>query len=1174
MLLAHHKKHSKGLFLALFLSIILLSGYRLGAQEIAVVVHIVSTKPDSITDLMVQEGIDDLNDAFAHRNTYASQGPGYNTGLSFCLAKKDPNGGNTKGITRTNSVFGDYDRDIENYRMKNLVSWDTKRYCNIWLVDGIKTEIFPMFVCGKWLRATENGYATHTKGGDFWDGVVVTSFGPVLAHNLGHYLGLKHTFTINECANNNCAIDGDGICDTPPSTVSTPGCGASINTCSSDTINGQGPDLQDLTGNFMTYGVCTFMFTKGQADVMKSELNSTRKTLLWNNRCDSACKAEPVIAGFTRSNWYPTPGDLVQFTNTFSQGTTYQWTVNGAVVGSSPNLSYAFPDTGKYGVTLKVWNNDPACFGSQTDSIIVNCGVISRFFPDKRIIASKHPILLDSVIFKNRSRPDNASFQWFMSNNGTMMLPAVISTDKDLNYTFMDSGSYRIRLVSNVGACYDTTESFDLRVEDPTVDGVPNIHEVVCFNDDKVRLTFQICNNGYSTIPAGVPISFYDSDPRLLGAKKIGNTFPMPDALTGKCCGTVYTVFLDPGRKYLDTIFVAFNDNGNVLPISFPDPPDTNLHATIPELKFSNNIASRTGFGFRTTASPPTADMVPGDELPLVGIPGAGANGFRWLSSPSLSCTNCQTPTYKARFTDEAVLFISENATGCRDTARVVINVPPWNDYTVKLDSLDCYTPDSLVVDFTLCDLYAAGYIPKGIKVAFFDADPKLGNAKLLGPVFTTVDSTLTKCGSYRYVIPSVTNGKIFAVVNHDGTLPFVMPADSIFLEKNYLNNYDSISALPEVVTLTPSDTTVLRKQLVTVRIASQVYDPSSVIWYTSSGLRISCLTGCPSTLAQVMRSDTLKMTMKNRYACTIGGFSVLKVFPPDYRIDILETHCYTNEKTLVKFTLCMGNGYDSIPKAIPVSFYDGDPKSGTPVLLQTAFFTPGRTQKDCETFTHIIQSPLRGMVTAIVNQRPSVTIPDMVFPETDTDNNADSAKAERFTVTITPGDTSIYRTGSISFAASSTGGTVSFYSWKPAGWLSCSDCPSPIARIPYSQTFTLFARNQYECTSGDTTNVRTYTEGRYFLPNAFTPNNDGLNDMFYVMGSKDIAVIRDFSVYDRYGQRVFHATDIPANDPVFGWNGTRNGKDVSSATFAYSIMIEYIDKTSDFVKGLVTVIR
>jgi hypothetical protein len=75
-------------------------------------------------------------------------------------------------------------------------------------------------------------------------------------------------------------------------------------------------------------------------------------------------------------------------------------------------------------------------------------------------------------------------------------------------------------------------------------------------------------------------------------------------------------------------------------------------------------------------------------------------------------------------------------------------------------------------------------------------------------------------------------------------------------------------------------------------------------------------------------------------------------------------------------------------------------------------------------------------------------------------------------------------------------------------------------------------------------------------------------------MGSKDIAVIRDFSVYDRYGQRVFHATDIPANDPVFGWNGTRNGKDVSSATFAYSIMIEYIDKTSDFVKGLVTVIR
>ena len=145
--------------------------------------------------------------------------PGVDTRIQFCLAKKDPDGGNTTGITRTKSFFEDFDVDIEDSRMKNLALWDPSRYVNIWYVTGLKSELMPMFQCGVWTRMHEGGYATMPPGGGPTDGIVVTGFGALLAHEMGHYLGLYHTFEGLNCANNDCATQGDMVCDTPPDAV-------------------------------------------------------------------------------------------------------------------------------------------------------------------------------------------------------------------------------------------------------------------------------------------------------------------------------------------------------------------------------------------------------------------------------------------------------------------------------------------------------------------------------------------------------------------------------------------------------------------------------------------------------------------------------------------------------------------------------------------------------------------------------------------------------------------------------------------------------------------------------------------------------------------------------------------------------------------------------------------
>src|SRR5579862_375940 len=218
---------------------------------IPVVFHIISSNPFAITDQSIIDAVKDLNDAFAHTGVYASGPPGANTQITFCLAKTDPNGGNTTGITRTQSVLGNFDSDIEDDKMKNLISWDPKTYCNIWLVDTVLNEFLTSFSCGLWTRHFNTGYATFTPG-DLGDGIVTTGFGPTLAAYMGTYLGLKFTFSLGSCTNNNCAVDGDGICDTPPSSVAGGSCSSPQNSCSTDTISGFTRDVPDLTSNFMS----------------------------------------------------------------------------------------------------------------------------------------------------------------------------------------------------------------------------------------------------------------------------------------------------------------------------------------------------------------------------------------------------------------------------------------------------------------------------------------------------------------------------------------------------------------------------------------------------------------------------------------------------------------------------------------------------------------------------------------------------------------------------------------------------------------------------------------------------------------------------------------------------------------------------------------------------------
>ncbi len=145
---------------------------------------------------------------------------------------------------------------------------------------------------------------------------------------------------------------------------------------------------------------------------------------------------------------------------------------------------------------------------------------------------------------------------------------------------------------------------------------------------------------------------------------------------------------------------------------------------------------------------------------------------------------------------------------------------------------------------------------------------------------------------------------------------------------------------------------------------------------------------------------------------------------------------------------------------------------------------------------------------------------------------------------------------------------------WYPPAGLSCTDCYAPTATLDSTITYIAEVTNSYGCKARDTITIRVACDGNaFYVANAFTPNGDGQNDYFYPQGL-GVNFVKRMMIYDRWGEVVFSATDIPANTPERGWNGTFRGKDLASDVFLY--VVETLCKNGDpiVLKGDITLVR
>lgn len=141
-------------------------------------------------------------------------------------------------------------------------------------------------------------------------------------------------------------------------------------------------------------------------------------------------------------------------------------------------------------------------------------------------------------------------------------------------------------------------------------------------------------------------------------------------------------------------------------------------------------------------------------------------------------------------------------------------------------------------------------------------------------------------------------------------------------------------------------------------------------------------------------------------------------------------------------------------------------------------------------------------------------------------------------------------------------------YIWQPFEQVVCFSCPTT-QTIPLNETntFVVYYEPSGGCQASDTVTVFVEESFGFGIPNSFSPNDDGINDVLYVRGSNISSV--NLIIYNRYGQEVFQT-----NNQREGWDGTRNGRPLTAGVFGYHLEVTHSDGSRKSVKGDVSLVR
>ncbi|MEO6760435.1 MAG: FG-GAP-like repeat-containing protein [Saprospiraceae bacterium] len=755
----------------------------------------------------------------------------------------------------------------------------------------------------------------------------------------------------------------------------------------------------------------------------------------------------------------------------------------------------------------------------------------------------------------------------------------------------------------------------------PTPDGALTIQSVVCTGDSLV-LSATLCNLGDNVLPPQTPLSAYVGNPQTsaalwAGSRLLGFSLPKDSCFA-------FTLRLP--RLANDSVFVVLNDNHS-------QPPPFNLATdfpvtTIGECSFTNNIAA-----FYYEYKPYSIDLGPdtaicantvlglnadGNDLiswqwsgvsstnPTIIAPGPGTyavtatdvcgitqtdqiiistdattvvnigpdqaicqgetvtlgeSGFdtyNWSPGASVNCTTCANVT-AAPATSGLVILQASFANGCTNRDSVYITVYDTSNY--KVDTTICYgrsvTWNNVVIEpdsnhtFHLSSVHGCDStfqirvkgstigtyqikvdtaVCLGKSLNYNNITLQIGEEKIFNlPAITGCDSTvqvkvLPKDTFATAEIRTVCAGDTSLIFGQNQTASGVFR--STFLAKNGCDSSHTVdlTVLPPLLVAIDATPTCFNEATgVLATTASGQEPPFNYHWNTTSA-NVPDLEGLPAA--------NYSLTVTDAKDCTQTATAQVTAYPPIlFAADPDSTRCFGENSGRIQI---------SSPDTTLLYSLNGNAFSQTLLYgdLPAANYT-------------LYAEDIYGCVDTItvpVRQPPKLQV-------------------------FLPGDTSLVLGESLLLQTQTFGFSPVRYTWADTSYLSCGDCPDPVATPLTNITYLLTITDQNGCTASDAIRLQIERIIGVFVPNAFAPDHNTNNRLELNFGPA-IRIVRSFRVYDRWGALLHEVQDAPPNDPIAAWNGTSRGKAVLPGVYIWQLEVELVDGTMERYQGDVTVLR
>jgi len=557
----------------------------------------------------------------------------------------------------------------------------------------------------------------------------------------------------------------------------------------------------------------------------------------------------------------------------------------------------------------------------------------------------------------------------------------------------------------------------------------------------------------------------------------------------------------------------------------------------------------------------------------------------------------------------------------------------PVPDASISISVQSCPSEDSVTLQLEICNSEKR-VLSNTTPIQIYTQNPTIINTAPVASFTVSQNLRRDSCTTVLTTLPTPASGTFFAVVNDDFSIstPYNLSTDfpiTSISECDFLNNIDQLT-VPSQQIQTIVDTSICEDASLTVAGIELFPDNSSTITFTS-------ILNCDSIVQFNISTITPLLITENYTICegdSISVFGNFETMPGLYSSgDLPLSGCDTlTEITLelynpiqlqTTFTQSCpdestGNASVTAGGGTPPYSYRWNTGSTTSNLSMISSGFYSITVTDSLGCTKMVNITIPEVTTEfpVIIRTPITCFGDQdgaVFLETEneelsfsldgevfqTDPNFNELGEGRYTVFIMDSfgcqfEEEVYlenpRPINVTLPESATvllGDSLIInpfviadeidslrYNWQTTLSINCTTCPQVTTFPEFSEDVFLQIMDKNGCIDSALMTINVIKNRNVFIPNAFSPNADGQNDIFMIYTDQSVEKIEAFAIFNRWGAQVFYNENFLPNDPRQGWNGQFKGQSVNPGVYTFYAKILFEDGQAILEKGDVSILK